>query len=197
MGSSAVGKEPALTTHAAKKSVVDFLRTIIVDSLSLPASAKSLPVIDIILDAGPDSSSHQQQCQYQTELLTTVVEYLISADIILGDQGVLPIVVGGSAQNVAPNVIYLAGRLVDKLWQGVLQKNPQEIFDFIIQLIAQAKKRSVSLNSVTVDNVYRSINRCVLFLLSRPTDSVPQQMSVLEMLHKLTSHRCAVFNRLL
>ena len=169
--------------------MVDFLRTIIVDSLSLPASNKSLPVIDVILDACPESSNHQQQCQFQTELLSTVMEYLISADIILGDQGVLPIVVGGSAQNVAPNVMYLAGRLVDKLWQGVLQKNPHEVFDFIIQLIAQAKKRSVNLGTVTLDNVYRCMNRCVLFLLSRPTDFVSQQTSVLETLHKLTSNR--------
>ena len=40
---------------------------------------------------------------------------------LLGDQSVLAVapVAGASAQNLAPNVFYLAGRLVDKLWQGV------------------------------------------------------------------------------
>ena len=80
-------KETTLTSHRAKKSMVDFLRTIVVDSLSLPVSNRTVPIIDIIVDACPDSSNYSQQCQFQTELLSTVMEYLISADVILGEQG--------------------------------------------------------------------------------------------------------------
>ena len=80
-------KDSALTSHRAKKSVIDFLRTIVVDSLSLAVGNRAIPIIDIILDACPDSSSYVQQCQFQTELLSTVMEYLISADVILGEHG--------------------------------------------------------------------------------------------------------------
>ena len=205
------GKEP-LTFHAAKKTLMDFLRTIVIDSLSLPVSSsgnsnnvRPMPIIDVIMDACPDSASYAQHCQFQTELLSIVMEYLSSAGVVvLGEQGVLPVVTqnGGSLQNVAPNVFYLAGRLVDKLWQGILGKDPHLVLDFIVQLITQAKKRRTAstsssssgaaaglLGPQSLDNIYRCLNRCVLYILSRPAESVSEQMSILEALHKLTTHR--------
>lgn len=40
-----------------------------------------------------------------------------------------------------------------------------------------------------LEGLYHCLNRTVLFLLSRPTNSISQQTSVLEALHKLTTHR--------
>jgi hypothetical protein len=37
---------------------------------------------------------------------------------LIGEQAALPVVPGGSPQYIAPNVCYLAARIVDKLWQG-------------------------------------------------------------------------------
>lgn len=46
-----------LSTHPAKKFVMDFLRMVIVDSLSLPQTGKSAPVIDLILEVrGPGNT---------------------------------------------------------------------------------------------------------------------------------------------
>lgn len=212
------GKDP-LTFHRAKKTLMDFLRTIVIDSLSLAVTnggtsttggsnmnLRPMPIIDVIMDACPDSASYNQHCQFQTELLSIVMDYLSSAGVILGEQGVLPIVTqnGGSLQNVPTNVFYLAGRLVDKLWLGVLSRDAHHVFDFIVQLITQAKKRSTStstgshsnsssnssgLASLSLDNIYRCLNRCILYLLSRPADTISEQMSLLEALHKLTNHR--------
>ena len=201
-----------LTVHRAKKTLMDFLRTIVVDSLSLPVTStvpgsKPVPVIDIILDACPESATYTQQCQFQTELLSVVLDYLTAAGTIIGENGVLPVVShnGGSVQHVAPNVFYLAGRMVDKLWLGVLSKDPHSVFDFIVQLVVQTKKKGGStsgsgsavnstLGAQSLDNLYRCLNRCTLYLLSRPVESIAQQTSVLETLHKLTTHRfCLVF----
>lgn len=214
------GKDP-LTFHRAKKTLMDFLRTIVIDSLSLAVTnggtsttggsnmnLRPMPIIDVIMDACPDSASYNQHCQFQTDLLSIVMDYLSSAGVILGEQGVLPIVTqnGGSLQNVPTNVFYLAGRLVDKLWLGVLSRDAHHVFDFIVQLITQAKKRSTStgshtnsssnssgLASLSLDNIYRCLNRCILYLLSRPADTISEQMSLLEALHKLTNHRSLIF----
>ena len=61
------GKEP-LTFHAAKKTLIDFLRTIAIDSLALPVSnsnetggtnnARPMSIID----ACPDLASNAQHC---------------------------------------------------------------------------------------------------------------------------------------
>lgn len=69
---------------------------------------------------------------------------------------------------------------------GVFNKDPHEVFDFIIKLISQAKRRASGIN---LESIYRCLNRTVLYLLSRPADSIPAQMSILEALHKLTTHR--------
>ncbi|KAJ8966192.1 hypothetical protein NQ317_015412 [Molorchus minor] len=153
--------EELLTTHPARQLIIDFIRVIIVDSLSLSITGKTSPVIDLVLDAYPEKSTTSQQICYQTEIIVTLMDHLLAADMI-----------------------------VDKLWQGSLTKDPHEVFDFIVKLIGQAKRRT---GNVSLECLYHCLNRTILFLLSRPTDSIADQMSVLEALHKLTTNRLIVF----
>jgi hypothetical protein len=48
---------------------------------------------------------------------------------------------------------------------------------------------SSGLASLSLDNIYRCLNRCILFLLSRPADLISEQMSLLKALHKLTNRK--------
>lgn len=184
--------EEPLTTHPARQFVIDFIRVIVVDSLSLSVTGKTSPVIDLVLDAYPENSTVSQQTTYQTEVLVTLMDHLLAADMLVGDQAAIPIVPLANAhiQHVAPNVFYLTARIVDKLWQGSLTKDPHDVFDFIVKLIGQAKRRS---GNFSLECLYHCLNRSILFLLSRPTDSIADQMSVLEALHKLTNNRLIVF----
>ncbi|KAB0793199.1 hypothetical protein PPYR_12819 [Photinus pyralis] len=186
------GDECALTSHSARQFIIDFIRVIVVDSLSLSVTGKTSPVIDLVLDAYPESASVSQQTCYQTEILDTLMDHLLAADMLVGDQAAIPIVPLANAHvhHVAPNVFYLTARIVDKLWQGALTKDPHEVFDFIVKLIGQAKRRS---GNFSLECLYHCLNRCILFLLSRPTNSIADQMSVLEALHKLTTNRLIVF----
>lgn len=185
-------EESPLTTHGTRKFVIDFIRVIAVDSLSLSVSGKTTPVIDLILDAYPENSTISQQTCYQTEVLCTLMDHLLAADMLVGDQAAIPVVPLPNAhvQNIAPNVFYLTARIVDKLWQGSLTKDPHEIFDFVVKLIGQAKRRP---GNFSLESLHHCLNRTILFLLSRPTDSIADQMSVLEALHKLTTNRLIVF----
>ncbi len=133
--------------------------------------------------------------RFQTELLGIIMDHLVAADVLIGDQAALPIVAGGNLQNIAPNVFYLASRLVDKLWQGVFKKDPDEIFQFILKLIAQAKRRSGVTGSLTLEGIYRCLNRTILYMLSRPHQApgVAGQVNVLEVLHKITTNRSIIF----
>lgn len=185
--------EAQLTESSVRKFVIDFLRVIVVDSLSLSSSTgKTVPVIDLVLDASPENSDAPHQIAYQTEIITALMDHLLAADVLVGEQAALPIVplLQSHIQNIAPNVFYLTARIVDKMWQGQLQKDPHEIFDFIIKLIGQAKRRS---SSLSLEQLHHSLNRIILFLLSRPTETVTEQTAVLEALHKLTTHRLLIF----
>jgi len=55
----------------------------------------------------------------------------------LGEDASLPITSGGSYQVLVNNVFYFTQRVVDKLWQGMFNKESKLLVEFIIQLIAQ------------------------------------------------------------
>ncbi|XP_068632967.1 WD repeat and FYVE domain-containing protein 3 isoform X2 [Battus philenor] len=197
-----------LTTHPVRSGVMDFMKVIVLDSLSLTIPGKSAPnatpasdaalssmfctpcspcsaptrsyfycVIDLVLDASPPNSTSQQQIEYQTEVLTTLMENLLNTELF------------GTESSIS-NVCYLAARLVDKLWQGQLSRDPHEVFDFIVKLVTQAKKKS---SVISLEGLHHCLNRTILYLLSRSTDSIADQMSVLEALHKLTTNRLLIF----
>lgn len=185
------GSVSQLTEHPVRKLVIDLLRVIVVDSLSLAVTGKT-PVIDLVIDASPESSDMTMQTSFQTEIITALMDHLLAADMLVGEQAALPIVplLQSHIQNIAPNVFYLTARVVDKLWQGSLHKDPHEIFEFIVKLIGQAKRRP---SSISLEQLHHSLNRTILYLLSRPTETVAEQMTVLDTLHKLTTNRLLIF----
>ncbi|XP_063360999.1 WD repeat and FYVE domain-containing protein 3 [Cydia amplana] len=172
-----VAGSAALTQHPARQGIMDFLKVIVLDSLPLSVTGKTAPVIDLVLDASPANSTSQQQIEFQTDVLTTLMENLLNTELF------------GSESNIS-NVCYLAARLVDKLWQGQLSRDPHEVFDFIVKLITQAKKKS---SVISLEGLHHCLNRTILFLLSRPTDSITDQMSVLDTLRNLTNNRLLIF----
>lgn len=81
----------------------------------------SLQVIDLVLDASPTNSTSQQQIEFQTDVLTTLMENLLNTELF-------------GTESYISNVCYVAARLVDKLWQGQLSKDPHDVrlFDWIL-----------------------------------------------------------------
>ncbi|XP_059163899.1 WD repeat and FYVE domain-containing protein 3-like isoform X2 [Physella acuta] len=179
-----------LTGHPVRRLIIDFIRTIVIDSLSQMPSGKSASVLDLVLDATPEHASRAQQKEFQTEMLKILMDHLLAADILLGDQAALPLMSGSSYSHMATNVFYFASRVVDKMWHGVFTREPQDVFDFLSKLISQAKRKSTG---ISLDPIYKCLNRTILFQLSRPIDSLASQASVLDALHLLTNNRNLIF----
>lgn len=114
-----------LTEHPVRKLVIDLLRVIVIDSLSLTVTGKT-PVIDLVIDASPENTEIAIQNSFQTEIITALMDHLLAADMLVGEQAALPIVplLQSNIQNIAPNVFYLTARVVDKLWQGKVTSFP-------------------------------------------------------------------------
>lgn len=66
------------------------------------------------------------------------------------------------------NVTHFIERMVDKIWD-IDYREPKQIFEFIIKIINQAKKRGAN---AFMESLYRSLNRTILFELSRKMDSI-------------------------
>ncbi|XP_052054971.1 WD repeat and FYVE domain-containing protein 3 isoform X3 [Apodemus sylvaticus] len=181
-----VGTKTYLTNHPAKKFVFDFMRVLIIDNLCLTPASKQTPLIDLLLEASPERSTRTQQKEFQTHILDSVMDHLLAADVLLGEDASLPITSGGSYQVLVNNVFYFTQRVVDKLWQGMFNKESKLLIDFIIQLIAQSKRRSQGLS---LDAVYHCLNRTILYQFSRAHKTVPQQVALLDSLRVLTVNR--------
>uniref|UniRef100_A0A673H665 WD repeat and FYVE domain-containing protein 3-like n=1 Tax=Sinocyclocheilus rhinocerous TaxID=307959 RepID=A0A673H665_9TELE len=181
-----VGNKTYLTNHPAKKYVFDFMRVLIMDNLCMTPASKQTPIIDLLLEAAPERSTRTQQKEFQSYILDSVMEQLLAADVLLGEEASLPITTGGSYQILVNNVFYFTQRVVDKLWQGMFNKESKLVVEFIVQLITQSKRRSQGLS---LDSIYHCLNRTILYQLSRPHKTVPQQVTLLDSLRVLTVNR--------
>uniref|UniRef100_A0A8C4ZMQ7 WD repeat and FYVE domain containing 3 n=1 Tax=Gadus morhua TaxID=8049 RepID=A0A8C4ZMQ7_GADMO len=181
-----VGSKTYLTNHPAKKYVFDFMRVLIMDNLCTTPATKQTPVLDLLLEASPERSTRTQQKEFQSFILDGVMDHLLAADLLLGEDSSLAVSSGGSYQTLVHNIFYFSQRVVDKLWQGIFNKDSKLVVDFIVQLIGQSKRRS---QGVSLDSVYHSLNRTVLFQLCRPHKTVAQQVALLDALRVLTVNR--------
>uniref|UniRef100_S4RTS1 DUF4704 domain-containing protein n=1 Tax=Petromyzon marinus TaxID=7757 RepID=S4RTS1_PETMA len=169
--------------HPSRKLVVDFLRTIAVDSLLQGnVSRQSPPLLDVLLEnASPERATQSQQREYQTELLLSIMGHLQSADALSEQTH------AGHRVSFIQLVDSVTGfRVVDKLWQGMFSREPRLVFNFIAELISQAKQRSQGLS---LDGLYGCLNRAVLYQLSRPRRWPAQQGVLQESLGQLLVHR--------
>jgi hypothetical protein len=66
------------------------------------------------------------------------------------------------------NVTHFIERMVDKIWD-IDYREPKQIFEFIIKIVNQAKKRGAN---TFMDSLFRSLNRTILFELSRKIESI-------------------------
>ncbi|XP_077131917.1 WD repeat and FYVE domain-containing protein 3 isoform X2 [Ranitomeya variabilis] len=181
-----VGSKTYLTSHPAKKFVFDFMRVLVIENLCLTPASKQTPLIDLLLEATPERSTRAQQKEFQTYILDSVMDHLLAADVLLGEDASLPVTTGGSYQVLVNNVFYFTQRVVDKLWQGMFNKDSKMVVDCIIQLISQSKRRS---QSVSLEAIYNCLNRTVLYQFSRAHKTVPQQVALLDSLRVLTVNR--------
>ncbi|KAJ8285363.1 hypothetical protein GJAV_G00025980 [Gymnothorax javanicus] len=176
----------SLTNHPAKKYVFDFMRALIMDNLCTVPASKQTPTVDLLLEASPERSTRTQQKEFQSYVLDCVMEHLLATDVLHGEDASVPISTGGSYHTLVHNVFYFTQRVVDKLWQGMFNKDSKLVVEFIVKLIGQSKRRSQGLS---LDSIYHSLNRTVLYQLSRPHKTVAQQVALLDSLRVLTINR--------
>ncbi|XP_072261545.1 WD repeat and FYVE domain-containing protein 3 isoform X2 [Pyxicephalus adspersus] len=181
-----VGSKTYLTSHPAKKFVFDFMRVLVIENLCQTPASKQTPLIDLLLESSPERSTRAQQKEFQTYILDSVMDHLLAADVLLGEDASLPVTTGGSYQVLVNNVFYFTQRVVDKLWQGMFNKDSKLVVDCITQLISQSKRRSQGLS---LETIYNCLNRTILYQFSRAHKTVPQQVALLDSLRVLTVNR--------
>uniref|UniRef100_A0A5S6QX43 WD repeat and FYVE domain-containing protein 3 n=1 Tax=Trichuris muris TaxID=70415 RepID=A0A5S6QX43_TRIMR len=184
-----------LPKHNAVKYILDFLATICVDSFLSGQSAKGESVVDAVFTVVQNVAETSDVKPFVTAFDIAVMDRIEATDILArGTNAPLaaPSSPSSSYCSLAANVFYFASKLVDCLWNDMLSCEPQEVLDFLLKLFSQVKRKSGP--SVPLDALYESLNRCLLFLMSRVTDTMKVQRSMIDCLQKVTSHRSLVFS---
>ncbi|XP_035909234.1 WD repeat and FYVE domain-containing protein 3 isoform X2 [Anopheles stephensi] len=207
---SKMGIDQLITAH-----VMDVLQTLIIDSLTLVHSVKSPPVIDMVLDfciMGGNGYEYQRKI-FLTNIILLLMKNGAMVNIAVEGQISAPAsnnyIKFGGQDHVVANVFYVTARFVDKLWQQMLLIDGREIFEYCVCLLKQAKRHSGSTSTSahtggsinasgtnlasasSLDSLYRSLNRCILYLLAYPAP--PMNATLVDVLQNLMNNRLLVF----
>uniref|UniRef100_A0A663EJ85 WDFY family member 4 n=1 Tax=Aquila chrysaetos chrysaetos TaxID=223781 RepID=A0A663EJ85_AQUCH len=178
-----------LLPHPAKKQVWDFVRVLLMDSLlSIPANKQGHP-LELILEASPEDATSEQKRHFQTKVLLSAME--IFSVTSQGEGKTRP------RESTAPvsmmNIAYFAQKLVEKLNNRMFAADPKQILIFTAKQIMGVLESSVSQKEVFLGALYSCLNRAILYCLSRPQQSLPEQFNVLNTLNVLQEQWDIIF----
>ncbi|XP_076831011.1 WD repeat- and FYVE domain-containing protein 4 isoform X2 [Brachyhypopomus gauderio] len=181
-------------SHPARKQVCDFIRILLMDSLiNIPARHQHHPFIQL-LEFSPEDVCQEQKQSFQSELL----EFLMDIIHITGqEEGQSTHVARDDAHKsrsdgkvaiLIENVAFFSKMLVEKLYTGMFVVDPENLLVFVAEQIALAMARGQTQREVTVSVLYKSLNKALLYFLSRPRQSPAEQQLILRTLHVLEQH---------
>lgn len=175
-------------------STIQLLRTIAVDGFALthPAVREQKPVcqiLELVLAASPSTASQEMQNKYQTLILNSIVDHLQ-----VGNEDVTVIFHSAAAHvfnKAMTGLGVFCSRLVDRLWQGVYQDPSLKVYNFLIFLVEQALKQP---NILPLGDLFRSLNRIILFQLSTIPTTERDQKALMETLCMYSGQAHIIFD---
>ncbi|XP_036079371.1 WD repeat- and FYVE domain-containing protein 4 isoform X5 [Rousettus aegyptiacus] len=190
------GLQAPAKSHPMRKQLREFMQLLLRELLAAPSSKQWLP-LEVLLEASPDNASSQQKRDFQSEVLLSTMEifHMMSG----GDMSVLR----GSKEPqpntevaVAPslmNISHFTQKLVEKLYSGMFSADPRHILLFITEHIMVVIKNASSQRDVVISALYSSLNKVILYCLSKPQQSLSECLSLLSILDFLWEHWDIIF----
>ena len=174
--------------------IIQLLRTIAIDSFvtTQVAARDQKPVcqvLELVLAASPPSASSELQRRYQTLVLVSIMEHLQ-----LGSEDVTVFFRSSAGVGLARAMAGLGvfcSRLVDKLWQGTFSQPSSHVYNFMICLVEQALRQP---NTLPLGDLFRSLNRVILFQLSTIPSTDEDQKALMETLCRYSSQSHIIFD---
>ncbi|XP_072726966.1 WD repeat- and FYVE domain-containing protein 4 [Ciconia boyciana] len=187
-----------LLPHPAKKQVWDFVRVLLMDSLlNIPANKQGHP-LELLLEASPEDATSEQKRHFQTKVLLSAMDvFHVTSQ---GEGKTRPRGSSdphGTSESTAPvsmmNIAYCTQKLVEKLNSRMFAADPKQILIFTARQITGVLESSISQKEVFLSALYSCLNRAILYCLSRPQQSLPEQFNVLNTLNVLQEQWDIIF----
>ncbi|XP_043836803.1 LOW QUALITY PROTEIN: WD repeat- and FYVE domain-containing protein 4 [Dromiciops gliroides] len=186
----------SFTTHPARKQVSDFLKLLLREILLCTPTQKQLHPLDFLLEASPENTTNQQKRCFQSEILLSAmgVFHIISEGCCaLSSNGTREPQQSSESTPSLANISYLTQKLVEKLYSGMFTADPKEILLFITEQIMGVIENAFSQKEALLAVLYSSLNRVILFCLSKPQQSLSECLGLLSILNFLQEQWDIIF----
>ncbi|KAA0718059.1 WD repeat- and FYVE domain-containing protein 4 [Triplophysa tibetana] len=187
-------EEPLLLrpSHPGRKQVCDFIRILLMDSLINISAKDGVHPLTQLLEFSPDGVCQEQRQSFQTELLEFVMEIIHmtgqeeSTHVARDDPSKSK--QDRKASILIENVAFFSKKLVEKLYSGMFVVDPETLLVFIAEQISVTLERGQGRRDVMVGFLYKSLNRALLYFLSRPRQTPAEQEFMVQTLQVLHQH---------
>ncbi|KAK1164501.1 hypothetical protein AOXY_G14832 [Acipenser oxyrinchus oxyrinchus] len=192
---------PPQFTNPARKQVCDFMRILLMDSLINIPAKKHLHPFELLLEFSPEKATHDQRQSFQTELLEFLMDIV---QMTCREEGKATHLarddykISNSTQDrkiaiLVGNVAFFSKKLVEKLYAGMFVVEPERILLFITDQIVVVLEKAYSQREQIVSILYNSLNRAILYFLSRPRQSLAEQQTIARSLKVLQDQWDIIF----
>ncbi|XP_072439291.1 WD repeat- and FYVE domain-containing protein 4 [Chiloscyllium punctatum] len=198
---STPGPQPQLSMHPARKQVSDFIRILLLYSfMNIPAN-KQLHPIEILVEVSPERATGEQKKSFQTEILLFVMgifhiiseEQTVMKALVREGQKATCKATEGNLAMMFENITYFSQTFVDKLYARMFDVNPEKILRFLTEQICTVMEQAYSQKDHVMSNLYTSLNRAILYCLSRPRQSPSDLLILLNTLRFLQEQWDIIF----
>lgn len=194
--SIAEGLQAPAKSHPLRKQLREFMQLLLRELLAAPSPKQWLP-LDVLLEASPDNASSQQKRDFQSEVLLSTMEifHVMSEgdmSMLRGSKEPQPNTEAAAAPSLM-NISHFAQKLVEKLYSGMFSADPRHILLFITEHIMVVIKNASSQRDVVISALYSSLNKVILYCLSKPQQSLSECLSLLSVLDFLWEHWDIIF----
>ncbi|XP_037659974.1 WD repeat- and FYVE domain-containing protein 4 [Choloepus didactylus] len=195
--STAEGLPAPTNVHPARKQLREFLQRLLRELLLVTPSAKQWQPLEELLEVPPDCATSQQRRDFQSEmLLSTMQIFHFRSD------GSTPMPRGGDEPQLASegaaapslaSISCFTQKLVEKLYGGMFTVDPWHVLLFITEHIMMVIEYASSQKEAIISTLYSSLNKVILYCLSKPRQSLTECLSLLSVLSFLRKHWDIVF----
>uniref|UniRef100_A0A5F7Z9T5 WDFY family member 4 n=1 Tax=Macaca mulatta TaxID=9544 RepID=A0A5F7Z9T5_MACMU len=195
--STVEGLQAPTETHPARRQLREFSQLLLRELLLGAPSPKQWLPLEVLLEASPDHATSQQKRDFQSKILLSAMEIFHMTS--RGDAAMLrdskepqPSAEAAAAPSLA-NISCFTQKLVEKLYSGMFSADPRHILLFILEHIMVVIETASSQRDTVLSTLYSSLNKVILYCLSKPQQSLSECLSLLSILGFLQEHWDVVF----
>ncbi|XP_004680724.1 PREDICTED: WD repeat- and FYVE domain-containing protein 4 [Condylura cristata] len=184
-------------SHPTRKQLREFTQLLLKELLFSAPSPKQWLPLEVFLEASPGNATSQQKRDFQSEILLSTMEifHVMSGgekSLLRGSQDPQLNTEAAALPSLA-NISFFAQKLVEKLYSGMFSADPIHVLTFITEHIMVVIENASFQRDAIIGALYSSLNKVILYCLSKPQQSLSECLSLLSILSFLQEHWDVIF----